>query len=137
MYIFQINQWKKERNYEYDIDFLYRIMYHKFMIKTLPITKAREDLPTLVVSASKKWSEYEITVNGMPMAVLISKAQYDSWKETDEILSNPQLVRAIKEGEEDIKKARMYDWEEVKKELNIDVHDKNNRKSKKRTKTNL
>ena len=91
------------------------------MIKTLPITKAREELTTLVDNASKKLDEYIITVNGTPAAVLMSAAEYDSWKETTEILSDPGLVKAIKEGEQDIKKGKVKDWEEVKKELKLDV----------------
>lgn len=107
------------------------------MIKTLPITKARDTLPTLVANANRKWDEYEITVNGSSVAMLISKAQYDSWKETDEILADPQLVQAIKEGEEDIKKGRVYDWEAVKEELGINVPNKTNRQGKKRAKRSL
>lgn len=91
------------------------------MIKTLPITKAREELSSLVNNASKKLDEYIITVNGTPAAVLMSAAEYDSWKETTEILSDPGLVKAIEEGEQDIKKGRVKDWDEVKKELKLDV----------------
>lgn len=91
------------------------------MIKTLPITKARENLTTLVDKASKLLDEYIITVNGTPQAVLMSVSEYESWKETTEILSDPDLVRAIREGEEDVKKGRVYDWETVKKELKLDV----------------
>lgn len=91
------------------------------MIKTLPITKAREELATLVDNASKKLDEYIITVNGTPAAVLLSLAEYESWKETMEILADPSMVGAIKEGEEDIKNGKVYDWDKVKKELNIDV----------------
>src|SRR4030066_267620 len=54
------------------------------MTHTLPITKAREDLTTLVENANKKLEEYIITVNGLPAAVLISAAEYQSWKETNE-----------------------------------------------------
>ncbi len=78
-------------------------------------------MATLVENANKKLDEYIITVNGVPAAVLMSAAEYESWKETTEILSDPALMKAIVEGEEDIKKGRVYDWEEVKKELKIDV----------------
>jgi len=91
------------------------------MIKILSITKARENLTTLVEKAHKLLDEYIITVNGSPAAVLMSAAEYESWKETVEILSNPEILRAIKEGEEDIKKGKVYDWEEVKKELKLNV----------------
>lgn len=91
------------------------------MIKTLPITKAREDLTILVDRASKLLDEYVITVNGSPAAVLMSVAEYESWKETNEILSDPTLVKAIKEGEEDIKKGRYITLEQLKKDLKLNV----------------
>lgn len=119
------------------VDILYRILYDRYMTTTLPITKARDELPTLVADANKRWGEYEITVYGVPMAVLISKAQYDSWKETDDIIGDPQLVGAIREAEEDVQRGRVYDWEDVKRKLNIDVQNKTNRKSNKRVKRNL
>ncbi|PIR80289.1 MAG: type II toxin-antitoxin system Phd/YefM family antitoxin [Candidatus Levybacteria bacterium CG10_big_fil_rev_8_21_14_0_10_35_13] len=91
------------------------------MTKTLPITKAREDLTSLVENASKKLDEYIITVNGFPAAVLISAAEYESWKETIDILSDPQLVKAIKEGEGDIKKGNFVTFEKLKKDLKLHV----------------
>lgn len=103
------------------------------MIQTLPITKAREDLTSLVENVKLRLDEYIITVNGYPAAVLMSTAEYDSLKETNEILDNPQLMKAIKEGEEDVRLNRMHDWEEVKKELKIDVQNKTYRTGQKRT----
>lgn len=91
------------------------------MTRTLPITEARQKLTTLVDRANRVLDEYIITVKGKPAAVLMSAQEYESWKETNEILSDASLMRAIKEGEEDIKKGRVYDWEDVKKELGIDV----------------
>lgn len=99
------------------------------MIKTLPISKAREELTSLVEGASKRLDEYVITVNGKPAAVLMSAEQYKSWKETDEIMSDPALMKAIREGEEDEKAGRVYDWEDIKKELGLDVPNKTHSKS--------
>jgi prevent-host-death family protein len=91
------------------------------MTKTLSITEARAELTKLVENANKRLDEYVITVNGSPAAVLMSAAEYESWKETNEIMSDPLLVKAIAEAEEDIKAGRVYDWEDVKKELDLDV----------------
>ncbi len=107
------------------------------MIHTLPITKAREDLTSLVENAKMRLDEYIITVNGYPAAVLMSAAEYDSLKETNEILDNHQLMAAIKEGEEDIRMKRVHDWEEVKKELKLDVQSKTYRTGQKRAKKHL
>ena len=87
------------------------------MTHTLPITKAREDLTKLVNNASKRLDEYVITVNGSPAAVLISAAEYESWKETNEIMSDPQLMKDIRQGEKELNAGRGIPWEDVKKEL--------------------
>lgn len=91
------------------------------MTYTLPITKARKDLTTLVENANKRLEEYIITVNGLPAAVLISAAEYQSWKETNEILADSGLLKAIREGEEDIKNGKFVTFEQLKKDLNLHV----------------
>lgn len=91
------------------------------MIQTLPITKAREDLTSLVEKANTRLDEYIITVNGVPAAVLLSVAEYESWKETLEILSDQKLMKAIKEGEEDFKKGRFITFKQLKKDLKFHV----------------
>ena len=91
------------------------------MIKTLPITKARDELAEIVEKAASRLDEYIITVNGVPRAVLMSADEFDSRKETEEILTDKELMRSIKRAKEDIKKGRVYSWEAVKRELNLDV----------------
>lgn len=91
------------------------------MIKTLPITKAREELTKLVENAQKRLDEYIITVNGFPAAVLMSAAEYESWKETNEMINDPGLMKAIKEGEEDLKKGKFVTLEQLKKNLKLHV----------------
>ena len=91
------------------------------MTQTLPISKAREELADLVENAKNRLDEYVITVNGSPAAVIISAAEYESWKETEEILADKPLMKAIKQGEKDIEKGNVHDWDEVKEELKLDV----------------
>lgn len=102
------------------------------MIKTLPITEAREKLTTLVEKADKQLDEYVITVNGRPAAVLMSAAEYESWRETEEILADRELMKGIKEGEEDFKKGNYITFEQFKKELKSHVQASNLQKSSKR-----
>lgn len=91
------------------------------MTTTLPISKAREDLPTLVEKSGNLLDEYIITVKGYPTSVLIPYSVYESRKETDEILSDKKLMKAIKKAEENYEKGKSLDWEDVKKKLNINV----------------
>lgn len=89
------------------------------MTKTLSITQAREELTSIVNKAKRKLDEFVITVNGAPAAVLMSATEFDSWKETLEIMSDPQLMKAIEEGEKDIDEGRWQDWDVVKKQLGL------------------
>ncbi|MBI2621544.1 MAG: type II toxin-antitoxin system Phd/YefM family antitoxin [Candidatus Levybacteria bacterium] len=102
------------------------------MTQTLPVTKAREELTQIVDNAKNKLDEYIITVNGVPAAVIMSHAEFESWKETTEILSDPSLMKAIRQGEKDEALGKVHDWEDVKKELGLHVAAKTNHKGKKR-----
>lgn len=102
------------------------------MTKILPVTEAREKLTDIVERANRLLEDYVITVNGKPQAVLMSHDEFESWKETTEIMGDPSLLSAILEGEKDIKKGKLYDWEEVKTELKLDVQNTTHGKSKKR-----
>ncbi|MEK7521281.1 MAG: type II toxin-antitoxin system Phd/YefM family antitoxin [Patescibacteria group bacterium] len=87
------------------------------MVKTLPITDAREQLTTLVDKADRLLDEYVITVNGKPKAVIVSAAEYDSWKETNEILADRELVKSIRQAEQEEAEGKTIPWEEFKKEM--------------------
>jgi len=100
---------------------MYIIMYYVGMTRTLTITKAREELPTLVDRASKKMDDYIITVNGIPAAIIMSVAEYESWQETNEILANPSLMKSIKQGEEDIKNGKFVTLEDLEKDLHLNA----------------
>lgn len=103
------------------------------MTYTVPITKA------MVEKAKKKKGGVIITVDGTPEAVLLSMEEYreyESLKETEEILADKKLMKSIRQGEADLAAGREYDWEEVKKEWALSdakqVQTKNRKGSKKR-----
>ena len=87
------------------------------MTKTLPISEVRQNLASLVDRAQKRFDEYIITVNGKPAAVLMSAAEYDSWRETEEILADPDALKEIREAERDVEAGRYITLEQLKKEL--------------------
>ena len=55
-----------------------------------------------------------VTRNGEPAAVLISPDDLESLEETLAILSDPELVASIQEGEADIAAGRVVDAEELR-----------------------
>jgi len=51
--------------------------------------------------------------------------EYDSWLETLDIISNPELVKGIEEGKKDLREGRYIDFDEyLKKENLMIIHDK-------------
>jgi antitoxin YefM len=59
--------------------------------------------------------EFIITKNGRPAAVLISPDEFEGWKETNLIRSNPEFMREIKKGIKALKNknADIYTLEEL------------------------
>ena len=76
----------------------------------------------------------QITVKGVPEAVLMSKEDYDAWMATYETLMDKELMGQIKLGDADIKAGRYMSLEEVEKELGFDVPDQPIKSGKKKSK---
>lgn len=92
-----------------------------FYMTTISATQARANLYDLIDEVAASGKRVGITKKGITKAILISAEEYESWQETNEILADKSLVRAIRQGEKDLQSGRVYDWEDVKKELGIDV----------------
>jgi len=85
---------------------------------TLPISQVRAQLPDLVNQASDLSRRTYITVQGKIKAVLMNFEDVDELEATEEIIRDPEAVKAIQEGLDDVKHGRLIPWEEVKKQLN-------------------
>ena len=69
------------------------------MAKILPISEVKARLPELVSGVSEREEEIVVTRNGKPAAMLVSYAEYERLKETLDVLSDPDLMRQIRESE--------------------------------------
>lgn len=83
-------------------------------------TEARNNFFEILEKTKKSPFPIQITVKGIPRVVMMSKEEYDGWIATIETLSDPELMKSIKESEKDIKAGRYRSWEEVKKELGLE-----------------
>jgi len=83
-------------------------------------TEARNNFFDLLERVKKGPFPINITIKGVPKAVIMSKEEFDGWMATIETLSDPELMEAIRKGDEDIKAGRYSRWEDVKKELGLD-----------------
>ena len=84
-------------------------------MKTLPISEAKMKLSALVDQVHGSDIEIVITKNGKAVAVLVSADEFESWKETIAISSDPALMHEIKSGLTALKKRRtkLYTLEEL------------------------
>jgi antitoxin YefM len=67
------------------------------MAKTLPISEVKARLPELVSGVEEREEEVVVTRNGKPAAMLVNYSEYERLKETLDVLSDPGLMRQIRQ----------------------------------------
>ena len=67
-------------------------------MKILPIAEAKAKLSQLVAEVSRTDEEVGITRNGRAVAVLVSHDEFESWKETATVLSDPEFRDQVRAG---------------------------------------
>jgi prevent-host-death family protein len=84
-------------------------------MKTLPLSEVKMKLSALVDRVQATDEEVVITRNGRPVAILVSPDEYDSWKETVAVKSQPGLIDEIRNGLKQLKdrKTRLYTLEDL------------------------
>ncbi|HND03918.1 MAG TPA: type II toxin-antitoxin system Phd/YefM family antitoxin, partial [Nitrospira sp.] len=86
------------------------------MVKTLPISEAREQLRALVEQANRTMARVIITRNGKPEAVLMGYAEYESWLETLDVMADHDELAAIEAGLADVRAGRLVSAEDAYRE---------------------
>jgi antitoxin YefM len=71
-------------------------------MSTVPLTELRDKLSEVVDEVVATSAEYVITRHGRPVAVVINYDEYESMVETLNILSDPDTMAAIAEGDADL-----------------------------------
>lgn len=83
-------------------------------MKTLSLSEVKMKLSELVEKVHSTDEEVVITKNGRPSAVLVSPDEFESWKETLEIISDRDMIDEIKQGLVALKgKTGLYTLEEL------------------------
>ena len=83
-------------------------------MQTLSLSEVKMKLSELVEKVHSTDEEVVITKNGRPSAVLVSPDEFESWKETLEIIFDRDMMDEIKQGLAALKKkTRLYTLEEL------------------------
>lgn len=83
------------------------------MTRTIPVSEARQTLPTLVSRLRKIMDRVIITRKGIPQAVLIGVEEYERWIETLELVSKRETKASIRPGLADLKARRVHSFEQA------------------------
>ena len=83
-------------------------------MKTLPLSEVKMKLSELVQHVASSDEEIVITRNGRPAAVIVSPDEFESLKETAEILSDKEFMTEIRKSMRAIKnKTKLYTLKEL------------------------
>jgi PHD/YefM family antitoxin component YafN of YafNO toxin-antitoxin module len=89
------------------------------MMREITISEARQALTGLPELFDKNPGAVAVTRRGKPVLAVLPWDLYESILETMEILGDEEMMAAIRQGMEDIKAGRVYNWEEFKRELKL------------------
>ena len=67
-------------------------------MKVLPLSEVKATLSKIVDVVDRRDEPVTITRNGRPIAIIVSKEEYDGWHETVEILRDAPFVKEIRDG---------------------------------------
>ncbi|MFC1863663.1 type II toxin-antitoxin system Phd/YefM family antitoxin [Thermodesulfobacteriota bacterium] len=84
-------------------------------METLSLSEAKIKLSSLIDKVLTMDEEIIITKNGRPAAVLVSPDEFEGWKETLLIHSDPDFVKEVKKGVKSLKnkKTKLYTLDEL------------------------
>lgn len=87
------------------------------MIKEIPITEARHELTSLPRMLKKDPSAIPVTRRGKRVLAILSWDLYESIVETLDIMSDPTLVKALRQGIKQLQEGKGIPWEKAKRQL--------------------
>jgi antitoxin YefM len=79
--------------------------YWSTRMKTMPLSEVKTKLSELVNAVERRDEVVSITRNGKPVAMIVSKEEYESWRETMDIMRDTNFMREIRKGIKSLKRA--------------------------------
>ncbi len=75
-------------------------------MKILPLSEVKTKLSELIDVVERRDEEITVTRNGKPVAIIVSKDEYDGWQETLEIMKDPEFMKEIRAGIRALKRTK-------------------------------
>jgi prevent-host-death family protein len=87
------------------------------MNKFMTATQARKQFYSVIAAANHRGVTFTITHAGLPTVVMMSFEEFEGWKETFEIQSNPKEAAAIRAAIKEKAKGKTMSLEAFRKSL--------------------
>ena len=82
---------------------------------TMTIAEAKQAFSTLPEKLSKRKRALAVTRGGKRVLAVMTWEQYEALTETRQITSDPEIMRAIREGEREVAQGRTIPLSEIKR----------------------
>jgi antitoxin YefM len=86
-------------------------------METIPITEAKARIAELADRVAREHDHFTITRNGRADVMLISVAEYESMRETLDILSDDEALADLRQSREDFAVGDTYEAAQVRADL--------------------
>jgi prevent-host-death family protein len=86
-------------------------------METIPITEAKARIAELADRVAREHDHFTITRNGRADVMLISVAEYESMRETLDLLSDNDALADLRQSREDFAASDTFSTDEVRAEL--------------------
>lgn len=84
------------------------------MSETLPLAAIKAHLSEIVDRVEREHERVVLTRNGRPAAVIMSPADLEALEDTLDLLSDPQALKEIKAGRNDVARGRVISADELR-----------------------
>ena len=86
--------------------------------KTMALSKVKAHFPEVVKAVERREEEVIVTKNGQPAAIILNYDEFQRYKETVDVLSDPELMKQIEKSRQYYKKKKKgHSFEEVFNEV--------------------
>ncbi len=75
-------------------------------MKTVPLSQVKTKLSELVDAVERRDEVVTITRNGKPVAIIVSKDEFDGWHGTVGIMKDEKFMREIRKGIRSLKRTK-------------------------------
>lgn len=86
---------------------------------TYTISEIREEITHLPEQFDKEPEAIAVTRHGKPVMAILPWELYESIIETLEVMSDPELMIAFRQGVQELNEGKGRPWEDVKKDLGL------------------